>query len=338
VLVGSTAVVANYDGGLSAIGVGNPATPTLLAKFTQWFTAGNVTVAGTYAIATGVRYWEGGRASIYGLQVISKQDPTNPVVVGTLESSTLSFNGLVVSGNYAYVACGLDGVKVVNLSDPAHPSFVGAGCSLPGWAWSIAISGNYLYVANGTEGLRVLSIANPVAPVEIGSVDTPGNALSVSLWGTTAFVADGNSVQFINITTPTLPLILGSYAMGGGANTAVRVAARTEGVKTVAYIASGGGGLTVVDATVPVLPVKLGVLPPTGGPNAQTRSVSLSGSIAYVANADGGVGAIDITSPTSLRLVKSVLTPGAAQVAVLDGGWLYAGDSLTTMNSVRLAP
>ena len=41
-------------------------------------------------------------------------------------------------------------------------------------------------------GLQVIDVSTPASPQIIGSVDTPGDAWSVTVVGTTAYVADGD--------------------------------------------------------------------------------------------------------------------------------------------------
>ena len=90
--------------------------------------------------------------------------------------------GIVVSGNYAYVASGADdGVEVLDISDPTNPTHVGAitddGTTELNGAFGIAISGNYVYVAS--------IIDNGVEILDINSMETPslyaGTVLTDSL-------------------------------------------------------------------------------------------------------------------------------------------------------------
>ena len=60
-------------------------------------------------------------------------------------------------------------------------------------------------------GLQVIDISTPTAPVIVGSVDTPGYAVGVSVANGYAYVAAGRSgLQVIDISTPTAPVIVGS--------------------------------------------------------------------------------------------------------------------------------
>ena len=79
----------------------------------------------------------------------------------------------------------------------------------------------------------------------IGSVDTPGYARSVTVVGTTAYVADNNSgLQVIDVSTPASPQIIGSVATPGHAYDVTVVG-------TTAYVADNNSGLQVIDVSNP---------------------------------------------------------------------------------------
>ena len=61
---------------------------------------------------------------------------------------------------------------------------------MPDDAKGVAVVGELVYVTAWTSGLRVIDVSDPTAPVEIGSIDTPGNARNVAVVGSFAYVAD----------------------------------------------------------------------------------------------------------------------------------------------------
>jgi len=97
-------------------------------------------------------------------------------------------------------------IVIFALSPPAVaqecPEFVGSvDIDRPGVPWAIAVSNGYAYVAAGTDGLRVIDVRLPSAPVEVGSLDTPGDARNLAVSGNQVFVADGNSRRGSAITS-----------------------------------------------------------------------------------------------------------------------------------------
>jgi hypothetical protein len=69
------------------------------------------------------------------------------------------------------------------------------------------------YVAALSAGLRVVSIADPAHPIEVGSLATPGAALSVKVAGNLAYVGDmGSFLHVVNVADPAHPAEVTSYA------------------------------------------------------------------------------------------------------------------------------
>jgi hypothetical protein len=95
----------------------------------------------------------------------------------------------VVSGDYAYVACGHSGLRVIDVSSPTNPTEVGAYGVLD-YAWAVVVAGNYAYIADEEAGLCIINITNPRNPVFVGVCDTPGGAMGVAVSGDYAYVAD----------------------------------------------------------------------------------------------------------------------------------------------------
>ena len=329
---GSTAYVANYDGGLGIIGVSipptGPATLSNIGNFSEWFAATSVGAKRGLAVVTGARHRDGGGSSINGLRVIDTQNPASPRVVGSLDSSTMGFGGVAVSGDFAFVACGGAKLQIINISNPANPTNV-ASCNTPGWANSVTVLGRYAYVANGSQGLSIVDVNDPTAPVILGWVDTPGTARAVAVVGTFAYVADYNYLQIVDVSNPTAPVIRGSIAVRA---LAVKVQDGT------AYVAAAGTGLVIIDVRNPATPTLLATLPPTGGSHASTQGLSVMGDTAYLATTDGGLAVVDVSHPASPWLRSMVRTTGYPGEVVVDGNWACLSDDLAGVNTINLAP
>ncbi len=112
-------------------------------------------------------------------------------------------NGVVVSGNYAYVV-NRDSLQVVDISTPSDPQTVGA-VGLPddkwGGAYDLDIVGHYAFVANMGSGLQVVDVSTPSTPVVIATIDTLGNAQDVEVVDGFPCIADG-SAGFIVVYPP----------------------------------------------------------------------------------------------------------------------------------------
>ena len=55
------------------------------------------------------------------------------------------------------------------------------------------MAGGLAYVADDTSGLRLIDVSNPAAPLELGALDTPGEAWDVEVLDGLAYVADDTS-------------------------------------------------------------------------------------------------------------------------------------------------
>ena len=204
------------------------------------------------------------------------QDSLNVSHVGGCVIGPLTVHavGVVVNGDYAYVACWVEppdtvrGLHVISVADPTQPVEVGY-CLTPGQARGVAVAGDYAYVADYDSGLSVISIADPLHPVEIGHVDLRGRSLGVAVAGGYAYVVDNDSggLHVISIADPAHPAPVGYCASPA---TAAGVAVRG----TYAYVA--GSGLSVISVADPAHPVEVG--------NCQTCTpggVAVSGYYAY---------------------------------------------------------
>jgi uncharacterized secreted protein with C-terminal beta-propeller domain len=148
--------------------------------------------------------------------VIDVRTPSNPREVGAYDTPGYAY-GVVVAGNYAYVADRHGGFRVIDVSTPSNPREVGA-YDTPGYAFGVAVSGNYAYVADGWEGLRVIDISTPSNPREVGAYDTPGYAFGVAVSGNYAYVADRHrGLRVIDVSTPSNPREVGAYDTPGEA-------------------------------------------------------------------------------------------------------------------------
>ena len=80
--------------------------------------------------------------------------PDNPVEVGSFDTIDYA-SGVYISGDYAYVANGVDGLWIIDVSRPEDPTDVGF-FDTGGLALGVYVTGNYVYVADGDDGLYIL--------------------------------------------------------------------------------------------------------------------------------------------------------------------------------------
>lgn len=285
---GNYALVAVDKFGLSVVDVSNPNAPALVSSLNVPIDGSRLAVGGTTAVVTGMRqFYEGGQLkNVSCFYVVDVSLPLNPTVVGAIESETLGFADVAISGDYAYAACTTAGMKVIDLHDRSRPTIVGT-YDTAGSAYALTVAGNYAYVADGLQGLTIINISNPAAPFGVSSLDTPGNAKDVFVAGTLAYLADSTSLQILDVRNPSAPAFKGSYT-----GWAYQVKVQNG----VAYLATTTTGLVLLDVNNAASPIVLTSLPPTGGPNPTTLGVYVVGSQVYLANGSAGLGIVNVAS------------------------------------------
>lgn len=167
-----------------------------------------------------------------GLNIIDISTPMSASQVGNFPLSGQT-QGIAVNSNYAYLANTGSGLYIVNVSNPASPSQV-ANIATPGGAYGVAVSGNYAYVASQGAGLHIINISNPANPSIVTTYNTPGSALKVAMQGNYAIVADNTSLQIIDVSNPTTPVLAGRSSIP-----CISVTVRDN------YVYAGCGGLHV---------------------------------------------------------------------------------------------
>jgi len=160
-----------------------------------------VFVVGDYAYVTA-----GGS---YGMIVLDVSNPSNPVMVGSSNTSGGPDN-LFVSGNYAYLADGADGLWIIDITIPTNPVPVGRLTGIS--ANDVWVVGDYAFVADVWYGLRVIDVSDPYYPFEMSSLEMDGPATAISVYGNQAYIANGgNGLRVIDITEPSNPYEVGYY-------------------------------------------------------------------------------------------------------------------------------
>lgn len=222
---------ARCSGALHILDISTPASPVRIGSYeldgipsreawdTTWY-ASDVALAGDYAYVTGGAYRD---ASLEcGLRVVQVSDPARLAVAGVIkceeEGTNWKGHGVVVAGDYAYVAAGDAGVRVVNVANPSAPVETGHA-ELPGTARDLDVVGHYAYVAADEAGVQVVDVSDPARPVVVGAFDAAAPTQSVAVAGGYAYVAAGKAgLRVLDISDPTHPREVGFYVTPGWVN------------------------------------------------------------------------------------------------------------------------
>ena len=344
----------SVGGGLHVIDINNPANPQRVGGYSNT-SAVDVAIVGNYAYLTAAPSAGGGVIQAPGvLEVIDISNPATPHRVGQLIMAERT-QGIVVSGEYAYVADGRAGLQVINISDPAKPELVGnfeptsdpipargPGGFVVSMFTCVTVVGSRCYVAemflelgHGIRPLgssvQIIDISEPTRPKRVGSVhvgdyDTSrpfvfdSHAQGMMVSGNHMFLAGSKAgLQALDITSPAAAQVVASFHPGGYAP-GITVA------DSYIYVAerrrwSGtnyvGGGLQIIDVSNPSNPSRVG-----GYAVGDATDVAVSGTNACVL-AGGLVHVLDVSDPANPRPAGSYNTSGSLVRIEISGNHAY---------------
>ena len=133
-------------------------------------------------------------------------------------------------------------------------------------------------ILNTYQGIFALSL--------VGKWDYLSSALGVTVVGNYAY-AVGDTLEIIDISSPTNPTFIGNYDIGNAFGVQV--------VGNFAYVADGLSGLQIIDISNPTNPTFIGNYDTSG----YAYGVQVVGNYAYVADDFSGLQIIDISDPTT---------------------------------------
>lgn len=237
------AYVADGPAGLQIIDIIDPRAPVIVGAIDTPGDASDVIMANNIAyIADGSS----------GLVLVDVSSPTSPIVVGSISTGGTA-RGVDLSGTYAIVADDLPsaGLRVINVANPSNPQMTGS-LALNGNPKDVRVSGTIAYVPAYSGGMHVVDFSTPATPLRIGGL--PGSAPTgfvprdVELAGPFAIFAEQlfpNAVPFVNVTTPSSPVLKGTIdfsSLGDYAGTGIAVSGSYVYMTGESFIVSGDNG------------------------------------------------------------------------------------------------
>ena len=261
-----------------------------------------------------------------------------------ITQATLRFDdevlAVAVQGDYAYVGLA-SGMAILDITNPLQAVVKGvvSGEANDNYTSSIALvrkndRTQYAVTSGGGSVFRVIDVSNPFVPVRLFS-DTfvPGlsDVRDIAVYGEHAFLADAFDFVVMDITVPTLPVIVGRV-IERGILRAVDVAPDPATGRVYAYLVGDGypgmddndigGGLRVIDVTNPSDPQEVWPCSndnpcPDDGP---MNDIVVQGAFAYIAYWQGatitentGLNIWDISDPANPQHVKNYYTEDSAR-------------------------
>jgi hypothetical protein len=176
---------------------------------------------------------------------------------------------------------------------------------------------NRLYVAYGAGGLEVFDVTDPANAQFLGSIDTPGTAVSVAVAEypaqTVAFVGDASGgISVFDVTDPANIILLQLLAVDVNDEASIDAAVWDVEIddNKIIYVAETTGGFTTFDAADPESNMLLDSLDialsgSAGEIKASVTNVELDGNRAYLALQNYGLVTINIADPANLLLINT---------------------------------
>jgi len=244
-LEGGLAILADDHGGLRIVDVSDPSAPSEVG-YLDGFRAWRVETHGDVAYVI-----EAIPNQPYVLHTVDLSTPSSPVDLGTIALPDAAPD-LTRSGELLFVAGDAGGVLVYDLAVPTAPAEI-TTYPVPD-VTDLEVVGDVLAVASfqvgGVDGgLYLLDVSDPMMPDLLGHLYDPG-FLPLQLHaddGGFVYAATGDDLRLYDVSDPTSPLELQSYALPWDAFDITSVGA---GV----YVSTGYAGLQVLENTLYVPP------------------------------------------------------------------------------------
>ncbi|MFO7674690.1 MAG: T9SS type A sorting domain-containing protein [bacterium] len=202
---GRFAIVADDLGGTYIINTGNlnqPVVDTVALR---------VGISRDLSLDGGTAYVSSGGA---GLVVLDVTEPTRPYWIGGIDTANterVTQHSVVARDSFAFVDWGRPNLRSVDVTEPTNPRMAG-GYDLPNRPKSMVLRDSLLYVAIDGE-FHIFNVARPREPRVVGEVRLPEYSYGMHLQNTLAYVST-YPLSVINVSDPTLPIIIGSIPLG----------------------------------------------------------------------------------------------------------------------------
>jgi len=284
------AYIASGLGGIRAIDVSDPYSPTSLGgKFTYSF-AFDITVCQSVAYLVMAETHDGGA-------VVCVHDVSNPRDIHSINSFARYYpQDLTLQGRVAYVASFEDGLQIFDIQDPSTPELLGVYAPSNSYV-AVAASGHVVYAGQCDVNPFVVSIdvSSPATPYLLDSQPIFNFFISeIAVVKDLLYVAsEGNldQLDILDASNPADLLPLGTLGLPSSCSGITVTGDR-------AYLANRESGLIVLDISQPTAPMIIGSYDTPDN----AAHVAVSEGIAYVADRETGLLILDISSCGAIPL------------------------------------
>ncbi|MBL7114415.1 MAG: hypothetical protein ISS35_01505 [Kiritimatiellae bacterium] len=306
-----TAYVAAGFGGLRVVDISTPVL-TEISAIQQGSRASQIVTQGDIAFVA---------AGEAGLNIYNLTNAEQPVRIGGCPTAG-NARDLALMGNILYIADDLYGLSAVNVTTPAAPSALTTSldttltairtitasedtlavsdghqiqifngldpkgtCAVDGHVFDLAFKGDLLLAAAGNAGLLVIDTSNTAAPTVIGTYNTSGSAMAVTVSAGNVYVADDEAGSLrIDLSTPSAPALDQAISTGAGA--------RAIALSADIALTTGGNAMLRSSNLAPTVPVEL----ETFTKLVHAMQLAVSGSTVLVSEEEAGIAILSLNA------------------------------------------
>ncbi|MDD2247898.1 MAG: chitobiase/beta-hexosaminidase C-terminal domain-containing protein [Proteiniphilum sp.] len=223
-----------------------------------------------------------------GLKIVDISNPSNPFVVGSLDTPGYA-QGVDVVGNRAYVCDEAYGLHIIDVSNPSSPSFVGNYDS-PGFANGVTVNNGIAYLADWSGGIRIVNVNNSSSPYELSYIFPASEADCVVYSNSVLYVGGPNMVCALNVANVSSPFELWSYSTEYSSTVYSVRDLDLHGNRL--FIAASLAGTRILDTSNSSSIQEIGYVQT----NSSTAGIDYSNGRLYVADGSGGLRIFQVNS------------------------------------------
>ncbi len=290
--------VAMGSEGVAVYDVSDPAAPVLVGQ-----DDGSVPFARDVAVSgqTLVVLTQSGTGGLVALDI---SDPVNPAYVASATVPNGGGSDLELIGDVLYVTQA-NGLSSFCVRDPGAPMLMGSSAST-GVTLDCTVSGRTAFAATGSAFLYAWDVTIPGAIGSYATIPTGANTANVAAAGAVLYVSVSNAIQVWDVSDPSAPTMLDSYATswdpGGLAILGTRLVCRAH-----------EGGIHVLDASDPSALSELATI--ECGPGWEP--VTVDEGCVYAGTPDG-FDVVCAAAPDVPKPVSAVVLPGLLGIETWD--------------------
>ncbi|MEZ4386196.1 MAG: FlgD immunoglobulin-like domain containing protein [Candidatus Krumholzibacteriia bacterium] len=250
----------------------------------------------------------------YGINFVDFSDPTNPILLGAVDTPGYAQAIDLQSGILA-VADGYSGLRLMDVVEPDHPRFLSV-LELPGVSLDVAIRGDYAYVCTSNSsqsGIHIVDLSLPMSPVHVGLFEPTSSCRLVTFSGDLMIVGTSSGIIVADVTDPLAPVVLGSR------NSPWSLQSVTV-VDSTVFCTFGPDGAWIIDISDPQSPDVVYRFHPS---NTCLIGVTVRDDIAFVGDYWGGTMVVDISYLPSPEIIAEVPNSNGDRVLIYRDGLLY---------------